>query len=965
MCPAKFSTPITPSTLAVLDSVHSPVWIVNITNRQIEWANKVALEWWEVQSLSELDCQDGFFFMEESERESVLAGKLGHIKSRSCLLEYQCCVIEWRNGSKGILITANEHVPLSLDDTLLVDKINPFYSPLIINLLNGLSVEDQSQHKKQWDFLHFVPGIIFTTGNDPTWSMSFLSEACFSLTGYHPAELIGTDEYRHYNRIIHPDDLPRVMATINLATTEAPCYEVEYRIYTKERQEKWFWEKGVAIYSSSRQIEGFEGCITDITKLKHTEQSLRESEQRYRLLAENVTDLISRHTPKGIFSYVSPVCHSLLGYTVEEMLGQTLDQFCHAEDSAILAKFYEELENKSVFDPIVYRVCHKNGNYIWLETNVKIIPHPDTGEVDEIIGISRDISKRKQTEEALQQAENQYRDIFENITQGIFRTTLDGRYLTVNPALAKLYGYATPEELLEKLIETQHQLYVDPLYREQLMNQLKVQGVVTGFEGQVYCKDGSIIWISQNVRAVYDRWNRFLYYEGTVENITYRYQTEAKLLHAAYHDSLTGLPNRAGLMKQLNRLVTSHRQELGYGLLFLDLDGFKGINKSLGHNIGDKLLQQTAKRLKISLRDEDKIARFGGDEFVILLEKINNLEESVNIAQRLLECFRQPFQLNEETVFISVSIGIALSTVDYQRPEDMLRDADIALHQAKTAGKNCYVVFNPAMQQAALNRLQLENELRQAVDKEAFLLYYQPIIDLKTQKLSGFEALIRWRHPVRGWISPAQFIPIAEETGLINRIGWWVLHQACQQLQKWKQIYPQAQDVKMNVNLSGHQLKQADLLEQIKQILHQTNLDGRFLKLEITESCFLETVASEAIILEKLRNLGIGICIDDFGTGYSSLSRLHEFPIDTLKIDRSFIQRLETEKTEIVHIIINLAHTLGMNVVAEGIETTCQFKQLHTFGCELGQGYLFSRPIDEIMATQLINENPSLTLLHQ
>ena len=394
-----------------------------------------------------------------------------------------------------------------------------------------------------------------------------------------------------------------------------------------------------------------------------------------------------------------------------------------------------------------------------------------------------------------------------------------------------------------------------------------------------------------------------------------------------------------------------------YAVLFIDLDGFKVVNDSLGHLMGDELLKIVAKRLQNCLRTGDTVARLGGDEFAILLEEIKDYADATYVAERIKNQLQQPFQLNDYEVFSSASIGITYSVSSaYKRPEELLRDADAAMYHAKASGKGSYSVFDPKMQIGALARLQLQNDLRRAIKQEEFLVYYQPIFSLSTGYLCGFEALIRWKHPSRGWVSPVEFIPVAEETGLINEIGWWVLQEACCQLRLWQQQFPEANDLMMNVNLSAHQLQQLSLVEQIDKILQQTGLKGNFLKLEITESSFLQKFSSEVSIVNQLKALGIGLCIDDFGTGYSSLSRLHEFPIDTLKIDRSFVRRLDTDcgHAEIVQTIVTLAHSLDMNVVAEGVETQVQLEKLHELQCELMQGYLLSKPVDSEMASKFI-----------
>ncbi|EAZ90844.1 hypothetical protein CY0110_25476 [Crocosphaera chwakensis CCY0110] len=386
-----------------------------------------------------------------------------------------------------------------------------------------------------------------------------------------------------------------------------------------------------------------------------------------------------------------------------------------------------------------------------------------------------------------------------------------------------------------------------------------------------------------------------------------------------------------------------------YAVLFIDLDHFKVVNDSLGHSAGDELLKQVAQTLQNHLRASDTVARFGGDEFAILLEEVEDIHEVIQVTQRIQEALSAPFELNNYEIRPGGSIGIALSDSNYKHPEEILRDADAAMYRAKAGGKNRYVVFDPTMQASVLERLALETDLRRGLDSNELCLHYQPIFSLAGDQLqvSSFEALARWQHPEHGWISPAKFIPLAEETGLISPLGLFVLQEACDQLRVWQSEFAHNLSLSINVNLSAIQLKQVDLVKQIKTVLKNTNIDPRYLKLEITESCLLQKNGSSVELLHNLKALGIQLCVDDFGVGYSSLSRLHEFPIDTLKIDRSFLRRTEEAKNwETVKLVIALAHSLGMTVVAEGIETEKQLEQLKVLGCEYGQGYLFSPPVD-------------------
>ena len=432
----------------------------------------------------------------------------------------------------------------------------------------------------------------------------------------------------------------------------------------------------------------------------------------------------------------------------------------------------------------------------------------------------------------------------------------------------------------------------------------------------------------------------------------------ARLLKMALYDSLTGLPNRALFLERLEQALNRAKADSVYqfAVLFLDCDRFKVVNDSLGHLVGDELLIAVARRLEASLSQKDTLSRLGGDEFAILLTDIQDLNYTTFVADGILESLSFPFQLQGHEVFISASIGIALGNSTVHQPEHLLRDADTAMYRAKALGKGQYHIFAPAMHDAALQLLHLESNLRKAINQQEFIVHYQPIIDLSDGKIAGFEALVRWQHPQYGMISPQSFIPIAEETGLIIPIDRWVLQQACHQLRLWHQEKLTDYPLFISVNLSARQFAQLDLIDQIDQILTETQLNPQCLKLEITESAIMDNVNFAAVILQKLRERSIGLSIDDFGTGYSSLSYMHSFPVSSLKIDRSFVQRLDgnPENLGLIPAIISIAKTMGMSAIAEGIETTQQLNQLKTLGCDFGQGYLFSKPVEAQRATELI-----------
>ena len=448
-------------------------------------------------------------------------------------------------------------------------------------------------------------------------------------------------------------------------------------------------------------------------------------------------------------------------------------------------------------------------------------------------------------------------------------------------------------------------------------------------------------------------------------DITERKQAERKLLRDAFYDRLTGLPNRALLTERLERSLEFSRRRPNYlfAVLFLDFDGFKNINDSLGHTVGDKVLKNVARRLEAMLRGNDTVARLGGDEYVLLLDDIEDLSAATHVAERIHRAMMVPFTVEGQEVFLTVSIGITLNSSTYKETEEVLRDADIAMYRAKAAGRNCYEVFDRGMHEAAMKRLEMESDLHRSLERADFLLHFQPIVGFADGRVNSFEALVRWQRPRAGFTAPGEFIGLAEETGLIVQLDRWVLRQSCQQMRQWLETFgvgacPSA----ISVNLSSRHFAQPDLVGFVSDTLSEVGLAPRHLHLEITESAIMENVESVVNLLSELRAVGVQVGLDDFGTGYSSLSYLHRLPLHTLKIDRSFIHTAgrDDQNWQIVRSIVMLAHGLGMKVVAEGIETRQQFDQLAAMNCDFAQGYLLSIPLDAGTATTHIQ-----TGLHQ
>ncbi|HET9533559.1 MAG TPA: EAL domain-containing protein [Blastocatellia bacterium] len=562
--------------------------------------------------------------------------------------------------------------------------------------------------------------------------------------------------------------------------------------------------------------------------------------------------------------------------------------------------------------------------------------------------------------DAVVSSQERYSLVVRSANQGLWDWDLRTNKIYFCPRWAEMLGHEeaeignSPDGWLNRV----HPEDLEAVHAEMVAHLL---GLTPGFhsEHRLRHKDGQYRWMLSRGLAVRDGTGMVYRMAGSLSDTTPQREAEKQLLHNAYHDVLTGLPNRALFMDRLNRSLGRARHRDGYlfAVLFLDLDRFKVINDSLGHPVGDDLLVALARRLEGCLRPGDMVARLGGDEFAIILDHLKHIKDAIQAAERIQKELSMPFNLNGHEVFASASIGITTSLIPYEAPEDFLRNADTAMYRAKEQGRGCFELFDTGMHETALAVMQLENDLRRAFTRDEFKVYYQPIISLENWHIAGFEALLRWPHPEQGFISPMKFIPVAEETGLIIPIGYWVLREACEQLRVWQQQFPSTPPLSISVNLSGKQFGQPDLIEQIKKILDETGIRPGTLKLEITESAIIDNTETAASMLKQIKSLGIKVSLDDFGTGYSSLSYLHRFPIDTLKVDRSFVTRMNLPKnSEIVRTIVTLASNLGMDVIAEGVESGEQIVQLSGMNCEYVQGYLFSQPIDSEAAQRLLEE---------
>ncbi|CAN5804995.1 hypothetical protein BH20ACT12_BH20ACT12_04960 [soil metagenome] len=683
---------------------------------------------------------------------------------------------------------------------------------------------------------------------------------------------------------------------------------------------------------------------------------LRYSEGRYRALTQNSSDLVTLMEATGIVRYQSPAIAWMLGYSSEELIGKNAFDYLHPDDRQwVETAFAEVVKDPGRVPSAEYRFRHKDGSWRWLESvGTNLTEEPGVGAY--VIN-SRDITRRKEAEERLRGAEKRYRTLVEQIPAVTYIDPVDApdTSLYTSPHIERMLGY-TPEEWQTKKLWPE---CLHPDDRERILAADKRfeagGGEPFSEEYRLLAKDGSVVWVREEAVLVKDEAGEPLYWQGVFYDLSERKALEERLEHRAFHDYLTDLPNRQLFVDRLRQALdrTRRRTDLKVAVLFTDLDEFKIINDSLGHEAGDLLLTLVAQRLGRCLRPEDSLARFGGDEFVVLIEDVDGPEVAVQVAERIIEELARPFLLEDRELFASSSIGISLGDAGTKTSEDLLRDADTAMYRAKEEG-GTYRVFDPDMYARARGRLDLEGDLRRMLEAphEQLSVFYQPMVSIPKGAIVGMEALLRWAHPERGLLAPSGFISEAERTGLIVPMGRWVLEGACRRAREWQERHPRDAPLAIAVNLSARQLRYPELVGEVEYALRQAALDPGNLTLEITESVLVEERESSAGTLRRLKELGVRLAIDDFGVGYSSLSYLGYLPVDQLKLDRVLVGNLATDHKNlaIVRAVVDLGHALGIEVVAEGVETHEEFEELRKLGCDVGQGNYWwdPRPPEEV-----------------
>jgi diguanylate cyclase (GGDEF)-like protein/PAS domain S-box-containing protein len=755
--------------------------------------------------------------------------------------------------------------------------------------------------------------------------------------------------------IVHPDDRERVRAAGDRTIASGQRLDIEHRILLPNGSVRHVHQRGELLRDAQGKPAHLIGIIQDITERKRVEQEIKAKEERLRRLVETTRVVPWTYDPRQArFTYVGPQIEKLVGYSAQDWCTAGVwQQGLHRDDrAAVVQALAEPLADRE----LEFRFQASDGRWLWLRGLISVVPAGEGGAT--LQGFLMDVSEQKHAAEQLKLAA----EVFQSSGEAIVISDAQLRIVTVNPAFTAITGYA-PQEAEGRTPYDLSRGVRSPEHDREILHEVQRRGY---WQGEVWDRrksgDSYPKWLT--LSAVRDTSGRIANYIEIFSDISERKEREERVRHLAHHDALTGLPNRVLLTDRIMQAISlAQRHETLVAVMFLDLDRFKNVNDSLGHSIGDKLLREVAARLKTAMRASDTVSRLGGDEFVILMPEVADQGAIAVAARKVLEAVGQPYSIDGHELMSTPSMGISVYPGDGPDVETLLRNADAAMYHAKESGRNNYQFFTQDMNARARERLTLERSLRRALERDELRLHYQPQYDLASGGMVGVEALIRWEHPEEGLVSPARFMPFAEETGLILPIGAWVLERACWQNREWQKsgLPP----VRMSVNISALQFRQPGFAETVRHALTASGLDARFLELEVTESVIMHDAERVTAALAELKRVGLELAIDDFGTGYSSLSYLKRFPIDRLKIDQSFVRDIPSdgEDAAIISAIIGLTRNLGLRTIAEGVETTEQLAFLREQGCDEVQGYLLSRPLSSEACAQLLRERKVAAVL--